>query len=149
MRTHPGEAKPARQISYGRQLTLHAQDRGDDIALVHVSSDGTERELTWEQRERHADRAEVELALSEHPGVAGSVVIGPPDTLWGQRLHALVEPADPECHPTPHALEEHCRQRLATYKVPKAFEIVEHIPRSAAGKINRSALAAERDAAAR
>ena len=42
--------------------------------------------------------AEVEAALGEHPQVADVVVIGLPDPEWGQRVHAVVQPADPD-HP--------------------------------------------------
>jgi acyl-CoA synthetase (AMP-forming)/AMP-acid ligase II len=38
--------------------------------------------------------AEVEAALSEHPGVGDIVVIGVPDPEWGKRVHAVVQPSD-------------------------------------------------------
>ncbi|HEX5367675.1 MAG TPA: AMP-binding protein [Acidimicrobiales bacterium] len=88
--------------------------------------------------------AEVEAALSEHPGVADNVVVGLPDPEWGRRVHAIVQPADPGAPPSAEELRAHCKQRLAAYKVPKSFEVVEALPRSAAGKVNRTALAAER-----
>jgi bile acid-coenzyme A ligase len=88
--------------------------------------------------------AEVEAALSEHPGLADAVVIGLPDAEWGQRVHAIVEVAAGRDRPDGAELKEHCRQRLIPYKVPKSFEIVERIPRSEAGKINRSSLVAAR-----
>lgn len=87
--------------------------------------------------------AEVEAALTEHPGVADVAVIGLPDDDWGKRVHAVVqlavgsEPAAPE-------LDRHCRERLASYKVPKSWEFVEQLPRDDAGKLRRSALVAER-----
>ena len=43
------------------------------------------------------------------------------------------------------ARRAHCKERLASYKVPKSFEIVERVPRTAAGKVNRSALVAEHE----
>lgn len=88
--------------------------------------------------------AEVEAALSEHPGVVDNVVVGLPDAEWGRRVHAIVQPARVGAPPGADELRAHCKQRLAAYKVPKSFELVEALPRSAAGKINRSALAAER-----
>jgi len=84
--------------------------------------------------------AEIEAALSELTAIADVVVIGIPDAEWGQRVHAIVESADPRRPPSEDVLRAHCAERLASYKVPKAFEIVEHVPRTAAGKINRSAL---------
>ncbi len=89
--------------------------------------------------------AEVEAVLTEHPGVLDVVVVGLPDPEWGHRVHAIVEarriPRDP---PTTDELREHSKARLSSYKVPKTYETVERIPRSAAGKVNRSALVEER-----
>lgn len=92
--------------------------------------------------------AEVEAAMSEHPGIADVAVIGLPHAEWGQALHALVEPVDPAVPLSDDDLDEHCRVRLAPYKVPKTFELVERLPRTEAGKINRYALAAARQGAA-
>lgn len=88
--------------------------------------------------------AEVETALSEHPNVDDTVVIGLPDPEWGRRVHAVVQPVDIGQTLTDDDLRAHCKSRLAPYKVPKTFEVIEAIPRSAAGKVNRTALAAER-----
>lgn len=88
--------------------------------------------------------AEVEAALSEHPAVADQVVVGVPDPEWGHRVHAIVQPVDAARPPTSEELREHCRARLAAYKVPKTYEVVERVPRSEAGKLNRSVLGAER-----
>jgi bile acid-coenzyme A ligase len=91
--------------------------------------------------------AEVEAALSEHPKVRDIVIIGLPDPEWGHRVHAIVEPTDaadlanPEL---PAELGAYARSRVAVYKAPKTYELVERMPRSEAGKVNRSALAAER-----
>jgi len=87
--------------------------------------------------------AEVETALSEHPKVADAVVIGLPDEEWGRRVHAIIEPAEGAV-PGEAELKEYCRARLAAYKVPKSFEFVAKMPRSAAGKVNRGTLTAER-----
>jgi bile acid-coenzyme A ligase len=93
--------------------------------------------------------AEVEAALSEHPGVRDAVAIGVTDPEWGRRVHAIVEPVDPARPPTDDELRAHCRERLTPYKVPKTFEIWTGDPlRSAAGKVNRSALVAAREPAA-
>ncbi|HEY6531587.1 MAG TPA: AMP-binding protein [Acidimicrobiales bacterium] len=90
--------------------------------------------------------AEVETALIDHPGVADVVVIGLPDEEWGRRVHAVIEPKDPSTPPTLDDVKAFAKDRLAAYKVPKSVEIVEAIPRSAATKVNRAALVAEREA---
>jgi bile acid-coenzyme A ligase len=82
--------------------------------------------------------AEVEAALSESSEVADVVVVGLTDPEWGQRVHAVIQPTDPSEPPSPDQLREHCRARLAPYKVPKSYEVVSQIPRSDAGKVRRS-----------
>jgi bile acid-coenzyme A ligase len=88
--------------------------------------------------------AEVEAALFEHPGIADVVVVGLQDERWGRRVHAIVEPADKAHPPTPDEVIAFAKSHLAAYKVPKTVEIVDSIPRSAATKVNRGALVAER-----
>jgi bile acid-coenzyme A ligase len=88
--------------------------------------------------------AEVEVALSEHPGVADVAVVGLPDAEWGRAVHAIVQPVRPGSPPSAEELRAWCKQRLSGPKVPKSFELVAELPRSGAGKINRSRLAAER-----
>jgi len=87
--------------------------------------------------------AEVEAALSEHPSIADQVVIGLPDDEWGHRVHALVQP-QPGRAPSEAELRAFCKNRLAAYKVPKSFELVDRLPRSDAGKLNRGLLARQR-----
>jgi bile acid-coenzyme A ligase len=87
--------------------------------------------------------AEVEAVITEHSGVLDVVVIGLPDSEWGHRVTAIIEPSDAAHPPSPDELRAHCKDRLASYKVPKSFEIVERIPRTAAGKVSRSRLAEE------
>ena len=88
--------------------------------------------------------AEVEIALMDHPKVADVVVIGLRDDEWGRRVHAIVEPADPADPPSFDEVRAYAKSRLAPYKVPKSLEVIPEIPRSAATKVNRGALVAER-----
>jgi bile acid-coenzyme A ligase len=90
--------------------------------------------------------AEVESALADHPDIADVVVIGLPDEEWGQRVHAIVAPMHADTPPTAADVIVYAKQRLAPYKVPKTVEIVAEIPRTAATKVSRSALVAERTA---
>jgi bile acid-coenzyme A ligase len=90
--------------------------------------------------------AEVEAALIDHPKVADVVVIGLKDEEWGQRVHAIVEAKDPASPPTRDDIVAYAKSRLAAYKVPKTIEVVDAIPRSAATKVSRGQLVAEREA---
>jgi bile acid-coenzyme A ligase len=87
--------------------------------------------------------AEIEAALSEHPGIADVVVVGLRDPEWGRRVHAIVHPSDPNLDA--EGVTAFARERLAPYKVPKSVEFVDSIPRSEAMKFNRAALVEERD----
>jgi bile acid-coenzyme A ligase len=88
--------------------------------------------------------AEVESALSEHPDIADVVVIGLRDPEWGRRVHAVIAPRDHDAPPPAEDGLAFAKRHLAPYKVPKTVEVVAEIPRSAATKVNRSALVAER-----
>jgi bile acid-coenzyme A ligase len=88
--------------------------------------------------------AEVEAAISEHGHVTDVVVIGLPDPEWGHRVHAIVQPTDPALPPSTESLLTHCKARLSGPKVPKSFEFISSLPRTSAGKINRSRLVDDR-----
>jgi bile acid-coenzyme A ligase len=90
--------------------------------------------------------AEVENALSEHPAVVTSCVIGLPDDDLGNRLHAIVQVVDPTAAdaPAPAELAAHLAARLAPYKVPRSFELTAEALRDDAGKMRRSSLRAAR-----
>ncbi|HEX7116456.1 MAG TPA: AMP-binding protein [Steroidobacter sp.] len=84
--------------------------------------------------------AEVENAIAAHPSVAQVAVIGVPDEKWGERVHAVIV-----LHPgktlTLEALQEHCRSRIAGYKLPRSMELrTESLPLSAVGKVLKTAL---------
>jgi O-succinylbenzoic acid--CoA ligase len=83
--------------------------------------------------------SEVEAALAEHPDVVESAVFARPHPLWGEAIAALVVARDGTSldHTT---LRAHCLERLARYKVPKSFELVNELPRTASGKIRRAEL---------
>jgi fatty-acyl-CoA synthase len=74
---------------------------------------------------------EVEAAVKSHPLVDDAVVVGVADSRWGERV-AVVVAADPAL--TLDAVQEHCRARLAGYKVPRALFPVPNVERLANGK---------------
>jgi bile acid-coenzyme A ligase len=92
--------------------------------------------------------AEVESALADHPAIGDVVVVGLPDPEWGHRVHAIVAPMTAASPPSPDDVITFAKSRLAAYKVPKTVEVVAEIPRTAATKVSRSALVAERCPAA-
>ncbi|MGH7750310.1 MAG: AMP-binding enzyme, partial [Candidatus Dormibacteria bacterium] len=86
--------------------------------------------------------AEAERVLAGHPAVAEVACIGVPHPEMGEQLRALVVPADPAFPPDPTEVVEFCRARLTHYKCPRTAEIVDALPRSAMGKLDKKALRA-------
>ncbi len=82
--------------------------------------------------------AEVEAALSTHPDVAAVLVSGSSDSDWGQRVVARVVPARRSAPPTLEALRDHAASTIARHKLPRELILVEHLDRTALGKIRRS-----------
>jgi o-succinylbenzoate---CoA ligase len=85
---------------------------------------------------------EVEAVLLRHPAVAEVAVVGGPDPEWGERVVAVVVPADPEAPPTLEGLLAFSRSFLAPAKRPRELRVVPALPRNANGKVDRSALRA-------
>lgn len=82
--------------------------------------------------------AAVERVLSAAPAVAEVAVVGEPDPEWGQRVVALVVPADPAAPPSLDALREAVKRDLAAYAAPRELRVVDTLPRTGSGKVARS-----------
>jgi acyl-CoA synthetase (AMP-forming)/AMP-acid ligase II len=76
---------------------------------------------------------EVEAALKGHPAVFDAVVVGVPDSRWGERVVAVVQ-ARGDTTPQPDDLDAHVREHVAGYKAPRDVVLVEEIVRSPSGK---------------
>jgi long-chain acyl-CoA synthetase len=80
---------------------------------------------------------EIEAVLGEVPGVAAARVVGRENARFGAVPIAEIEARDPARPPSVVELASFCRKALAGYKVPVSFQFVEHIPRTASGKVRR------------
>jgi fatty-acyl-CoA synthase len=77
---------------------------------------------------------EVEEALYQHGGVAEVAVVGVAHPTWIEAVVAIVVPRNGTAIDVAD-LRAHARARLAPFKVPKAFALVEALPRNASGKL--------------
>ncbi|MFB3830102.1 MAG: class I adenylate-forming enzyme family protein [Bryobacteraceae bacterium] len=80
---------------------------------------------------------EIEEFLLEQEEVAEAAVVGMPDRLRGEVPVAYIVPRSPF---EPAALETRCREKLASFKVPRAFVSVDKLPRTALGKVQKHLL---------
>ena len=88
---------------------------------------------------------EVEGVMMRHPAVQEIAVVGMPDEKWGESPHAFVVLADGAAA-TAAELTAFAREQMAHFKVPRAFEFVEALPKTATGKIQKYVLRGGRSA---
>jgi o-succinylbenzoate---CoA ligase len=85
---------------------------------------------------------EVAAVLESCPGVLEVVVVGRADPEWGQRVTAVVVPADPADPPSLELLRTHVRKRLPRYACPSEVVLTRAIPVLASGKPDLASLKA-------
>lgn len=83
----------------------------------------------------------VEDVLTADSDVAMAAVIGVPDDKWGERVHAIVLPVE-GAQLDAQALLSNVKDKLGSVQTPKAIDIVDEIPLTAVGKIDKKALRA-------
>ena len=117
---------------------LHTGDSGRIDAEGFLWVEGRRDEVIITGGENVAP-AEVEEVLSSHPDVVEAAVVGRPDPEWQSAVVAVVVPRD-GAEPGADELRSWCAARLAPFKVPKLVELATELPRTASGKLRRSAL---------
>ncbi|WP_028921992.1 AMP-binding protein [Pseudonocardia acaciae] len=117
---------------------LHTGDHGhrDDKGYVYFFD---RKKDVIKRAGENISASEVEAALLTHPGVAEAAVIGVPDPIRDEAVHAFVVPTPPATLTADDVLA-HCRERLAYFKVPSTVEIRDSLPKTSVGKIEKKAL---------
>ncbi|WP_339136010.1 AMP-binding protein [Streptomyces sp. f51] len=109
--------------------------RGADGLIEHVADAGTQADV----RGVRVDPAEAEEVLSGHPALAHAVVAARPDDTGQPRLVAYVVPADGRSV-SGDELRAFAAKRLPESAVPALFTVLERLPVTAAGRVDRAAL---------
>ncbi len=82
----------------------------------------------------------VEQVLARVAGVAEVAIVGRPDPEWGHRVVAVVVPTDRRRPPSLDDLREAVRAELAAFAAPRQLELVDALPRTLLGKVERHRL---------
>lgn len=127
-RTHEGWFATRDAGAFEADGTLRVRGRLGDVIV-------TGGEKVWPEP--------IENVLLGAPGVVDVAVAGRPDAEWGAIVVAYVVPTDPAQPPNLSALRELVKQTLPAYCAPQRLVVVDDIPRTAIGKVRRTALPAD------
>jgi acyl-CoA synthetase (AMP-forming)/AMP-acid ligase II len=118
---------------------LRTGDMGhlDDEGFLFLSGRRSDMIKTGAHRVHPKD---IEEVIAEIDGIAEVAVVGVDDELLGQVIKAFVVGVDGAAI-VPDRIKAHCRERLATWKIPKHIEAVDALPKTASGKVRRALLA--------
>ncbi|MDT7741849.1 MAG: fatty-acyl-CoA synthase [Actinomycetota bacterium] len=118
---------------------LHTGDLGTMDARGLIAVTGRLKEIIIRGGENIAP-AEIEIALAAHPQVLRVAVLGLPDDHWGEIVAAAVVVRDRSADGVVEDLEAFARDRLAKYKVPAQWFLVDDLPTTPSGKVQKFAL---------
>jgi crotonobetaine/carnitine-CoA ligase len=133
----PGETADVLVDGWVRTGDL-VRDNGDETYTFV----GRKKEVI-RRRGENLSPAEVEGALERHPDVAEAAVIGVPSELSEQDVKAFVIPA-PGRRIDVHDVHSFAGRHLASFKVPRYFEVVGELPHTPTGRLAKHRLATER-----
>ena len=134
-----GEIARLRRRPWPAGGPLHTGDLGRLDAAGRLSVTGRKADLIVTGGENVAP-AEVEAALAEHPAVAEAAVFAAPASRAGGRRSPRSSCRAPGARAAAGVAARALPRRLAPFKVPKAFELVDELPRTESGKVRRAAL---------
>ncbi|UOQ94498.1 AMP-binding protein [Halobacillus shinanisalinarum] len=120
-----------------RDEWLHTGDlaKQDDEGFIYIV--GRKKEMIISGGE-NIFPLEIEQWLLSNPEVNEAAVIGIPDEKWGERAVAYISLKSDGI--SIEKLQSHCREKFAGYKVPKQFYVLEELPKTDVGKIDKQSL---------
>jgi len=120
---------------------LHTGDMGQMRPDGHLRFLGRYRDMLKIGGE-NVDPLEVEAYLGNHPAINMVAVVGFPDARLGEVAVAFVRPA-PGCAVTLAQVAEFCRGKIASYKIPRHVLVVDSLPMTGSGKVQKVKLREE------
>ncbi len=115
-------------------------DLAERLATGHIALRGRDREVII-RAGVNIYPAEIEAVLQQHPDISEAAVVGGEDPDRGQIVLAFLVG---EKTMDPAALTSWCKARLAPYKIPQEFTLLDTLPKRASGKIDKQALLVRR-----
>ena len=130
--------KPEESAHATRGGWMHTGDGGymDDDGFLFIADRLKDMIVTGGE---NVYSVEVENAVARHPAVLQCAVIAIPDDTWGETVHACVVLRQ-DMALTLDELQTHCRQSIASYKIPRSLELIAALPLSGAGKVLKGKL---------
>jgi acyl-CoA synthetase (AMP-forming)/AMP-acid ligase II len=137
--THGYRDNPEANASSFSDGWFRTGDQGFIADDGYVSLTGRIKEIINRGGEKIAP-LEVDAALMRHGAVAEAITFGVPDAKYGEDIHAAVVLRS---EVSPDELQRFAAEHLAAFKVPKVIHLVDELPRTATGKVQRRHVAAK------
>ena len=121
--------KPAETLASWRNLWYHSGDLGrmDEDGYIYFIG----RQAHWiRRRGENVSAFEVEKALTGHPAVIDSAIVGVPSDLGDEDIKAYVQTTEVAENPDPNTIISWLKERIAYFKVPRYVEFVDSFPRT-------------------
>jgi fatty-acyl-CoA synthase len=118
---------------------FHTGDAGILRADGHLRFVGRYKDMIKVGGE-NVDPTEVESYLTGYPGVRQAAVVGYPDARLGEVPVVFLQAAAPEATVAPDELIAFCRGRIASFKIPRHVFVVDELPMTSSGKVQKARL---------
>lgn len=124
------------------QTPIRKVYRTGDLVRIDINGDYVfegRKDRQIKSRGYRVQLDEIENILKDHPGIKEAAVIAVPDELIGYRIRAYISPLEGR-ELIEKDIFEHCNLQLPHYKIPEAINLMDNLPHTATGKLNRKML---------